>query len=176
MQPHMDARAAIRSFVPPSLARTGAGATWTNWRLDSRRSRGWGSRRRHRDAKRCLAALQQRAYLVCVGDRGSAAVVVCVTLVVAHPPQRRRVDMDRSRRATPRVPHAMDVRGVEVERRSGLVLSRRLAQNVAVELEPVLRESSLADVDGARGDVVIEVTRVLRDEPADQPDVDVGVE
>ena len=67
------------------------------------------------------------------------------------------------------------MRGVEVEDGARRSLAARLAERVTVEMEPVLSQHAVADGDGARGDVVVVVAGVLLVEPADQPNVDMGV-
>ena len=84
--------------------------------------------------------------------------------------------MERRRRRPARVANAVDVRRVEVEYGAGRVLPRQLANPASgVPLEVVLVEHALAHVHRARRDVVIVVARVLRVEPADQPEVEVGI-
>ena len=114
--------------------------------------------------------------LVRVGHRDPAQDAVRVGLVVAHPPERRRVAVQRDRRRTLRVAHAVDVARVEVELAAGLVTVRPLADPaVLAAVEEVLEDRTLTDEDGPLRPVVVVVARVLRFGPADQPDVDVRV-
>src|SRR5262249_6028889 len=71
---------------------------------------------------------------------------------------------------------AVDVGGFEVEVSTDLVQVRLLSNPpVGIATEVVLVELATADVDRAVRAVVIVVSRALRREPADKPDVDVGV-
>src|SRR5713101_271324 len=92
-----------------------------------------------------------------VGHRGAAESALLVGLVVAHPPERRRIAVDRGRRRPARVPEAVNVRGVEVESLAGGALAARVGEAVLPVMEAVLDEDALADVDAARGEVVIVV-------------------
>ena len=67
-----------------------------------------------------------RPQLLGVGDRRPAQGPVGVDRVGAHPPQRRRVGVDRHGRAARLLVHAVHVRGVEVEHRArGVPRARR---------------------------------------------------
>lgn len=71
---------------------------------------------------------------------------------------------------------AVDVRGVEVEHRPGRVLPGLLTNPaVGIPSEVILVERPLANVDRARGEVVIVVARVLRVEPADEVEIEVRI-
>ncbi len=84
--------------------------------------------------------------------------------------------MDRRRRHVGLVPHAVNVRGVEVERATRLVVLRPLANPaILVAVEVILAEHAAADVDAPRRAIVIVIAGVLAVHPADQPDVDVRV-
>ena len=61
----------------------------------------------------------ERAQLLGVGDRVALQLAAGHRLVGAHPPQRRRVGVDRHRRAVAGVRDAVDVRGGEVDRLAG---------------------------------------------------------
>ena len=61
-------------------------------------------------------SLRQRAQLLGVGERVPAQLAAVEDLVGAHAPQRRRVGVDRHRRARADVADAVDVGGAEVER------------------------------------------------------------
>src|SRR5215218_5532263 len=112
------------------------------------------------------------AELFGVRDRVAAERAVRPRRVRAHPPQRRRVGMDGDRGRIAVLTHAMDVRGVEVERLALLV-----PQPVrgAAEDHALLDDLPLDDGDGARGHVVVVVARVVAVHPGDHPHVDVIV-
>src|SRR5262249_43404005 len=99
-------------------------------------------------------------------------------LVVAPPPDGRRVEGERrcGRGVWAWMTDAVDVRGIEVETATRPVLRRPLAHpTVLLDPEPVLEEDSVAHAHRSRRAVVVVVAGVLAVDPADEPDVEVGV-
>ena len=75
-----------------------------------------------------------------------------------------------------RVPHAVDVRRVEVEPSAGCVLGGPLTDPaVLFDPEPVLEQDSVAHADCSRRPVVVVVAGALSLDPADEPDVEIRV-
>src|SRR4051794_17480287 len=157
--------------------RSSIGSSLTPKRL----RRSTGCRSRGSSARSCSPSAAERPLrhaeqLVGIRDRDAPHDPVVRRLVVPHPPERRRVDVDRRRRLVPLVAHAVDVGRIEVERLPGLVLLRLLPDPaVRVALEEILPQDSFADENRAGGAIVVVVSRVLPVRPADEPHVDVRV-
>src|SRR3954468_19474082 len=93
-------------------------------------------------------------------------------LVGAHPPQRRRVGVERDRGPAAAMGDAVDVRRGEVDRIAG---THAPAQGRSAERETLLDDGALGDRQRAAGDVVVVEARVVIVHPADEPDRDVLV-
>src|SRR3954454_8373319 len=91
-----------------------------------------------------LVVLVVGGQLVGVRDR-HAAQAAFAGLVVAHAPERGRVDMDRRRGRSARVTHAVNRRAVEVEDLTRFARARPdVDPSLPVAVEEVLRQRALA--------------------------------
>src|SRR2546421_7318607 len=92
-----------------------------------------------------------------VAERVAHERSLLVGVVIAHPPERRRIAVDRGRGRPAGVSHTVDVSGVEVERRTGRALAARMSEPARAEVKAVFDERPCADVDGPRREVVVVV-------------------
>src|SRR4051794_32289707 len=114
----------------------------------------------------------ERAQLLGVGDGVALELAGLLDLVGAHPPQRRRVGMNRDGGAVTGVHDAGGVRRGGRERVPPGHRARRLGPT---QHETVLPDGSARDGHGAGGEVVVVEPGVVVLHPADEPDLDVLV-
>src|ERR687886_57784 len=113
-----------------------------------------------------------RPKLLGVRDRGAPQRAVRGDGIGAHPPERRRVGVDRDRGFGGVLAHAVDVGGVEVEHGAGCVAAR---EGRPAEHEALFEDRAGDDGDGALRDVVVVEAGVVAVHPRDHPDVEVLV-